>query len=149
MPFTVYKGSTKHLFLGHLWFNNLWTILQLLDPVRGCEDTVKSWMHFNVSWSVCIHTVWPSVSNNLVKLFVGKVSKIVLKILSVFLPRYDNEYGYSHRVVDLIKYLAGKEWTPCSRPIVIQIPQPTVLTLVQFAPFSFLIMILKIKWKFL
>ena len=26
---------------------------------------------------------------------------------SVFFPRYDNEYGYSHRVVDLIKYLAG------------------------------------------
>ena len=114
-----YNGSIKQLFLGDLWFDNLWTILQLHDLVGGYEDTVKSWMHFNVSWSVCIHTVWPSVSNSLVKLFIGKVSKIVLKILSVFFPRYDNEYGYSHRVVDLIKYLAGKEWTPCSRPIVI------------------------------
>lgn len=24
--------------------------------------------------------------------------------------RYDNEYGYSYRVVDLIKYIVSKEW---------------------------------------
>ncbi len=53
-----------------------------------------------------------SLNDNFVKLVSWYVliylKYFVWKIL-IFFFRYDNEYGYSNRVVDLIKYIAKKD----------------------------------------
>lgn len=40
---------------------------------------------------------------------VGVAGKDPLNPLHPSLPRYDNEYGYSNRVVDLVRYMFSRD----------------------------------------
>ena len=78
-----------------------------LDPVGAEEEKVRPWFY---SWSLLtkympsgsqIHKVSVEGNPNLKAISVSKDGKnIVLYIW------YDNEYGYSHQVIRLAKYIA-------------------------------------------
>ena len=40
---------------------------------------------------------------------VAAVGKVPLNLLHPSLPRYDNEHGYSYRVVDLVRYMFSRD----------------------------------------
>ena len=50
-----------------------------------------------------------SLNDNFVKLISWYVVLFIRRNFSSLAFRYDNEYGYSNRVVDLIKYIAKKD----------------------------------------
>lgn len=86
-------------------------------PLKGIlgysdEEVVSSDFIGDTNSSIFDAKAGLALNDNFVKLVSWSVQsfvRLVLAHLSLSPCRYDNEYGYSNRVIDLIQYMAKKD----------------------------------------